>query len=587
MMNKHEATYHNMKKYPTLILALLLTIMLPASIMAGPARRGTIRHSQPDGTSIQLRLIGDEFGHTFTTLDGRPVDVEENGAVRFRTAKEIKELQASHDALQEACRAQSSRKAGEPIRKTGNTAPYHWKDFTAKGEIHGVVLLVEFANISFSQDSATIHDLLEARYNADHYIEPISYRDWSAAEGDTVSIETTITGSAHDYFRDQSFGQFTPSFDVIGPLRLDNDRIYYGGNNRSGSDSNVRGMIKDACQKAYASGLTDFSRYDNDGDGSVDFVFVVFAGNDEAQFGPAECVWAQAGSLASPMRLGEVSIYDYACSAELCYDTKNIIGGIGTFVHEFSHVIGLPDFYNTNLYGTDTDFAMDYWSVMDYGLYNCEGFVPAAYTSFERYSLGWLPMQTLDKPGDITLEQTDNCRMGYRVFVNEEDTTAFYIFENIQKNGWNSFAPSYGLQITCVNYNASSWRGNTVNTNKQKHRYYIVPANNDYNYQTANEHLFGKKNHDFGPDTQPASITQFGDTLNRWLTDIQRVKEGPVTFKYMEGGSGIATASADSQAEVYTLDGKRIDISSTSKATLPKGIYIVREGGKTRKRLVM
>lgn len=564
----------------------MLAVMLTNALSAGPARKGAIWHTLPDGTSIQLRLIGDEFGHTYTTMDGRPVAIKEDGKVRLRTAIEIKELQESREALLEARRAQSLRGTSSSIRLTDATPAYRMKSFPAKGEIHGVVLLVEYADVSFSQDSATIHDLLEARYNADHYIEPISYRGWSPTEKDTISIETTITGSARDYFRDQSFGQFTPKFDVIGPIRLPNNRIYYGGNNRSGSDSNARGMIKDACQIAYTSGLTDFTQYDNDGDGTVDFVFVVFAGNDEAQFGPPECIWAQAWNLASPLKLGNVSIYDYACSAELCYDTDNIIAGIGTFVHEFSHVIGLPDFYNTSLTGNDTDFTMDFWSVMDYGMYNCEGFVPAAYTSFERYSMGWMPMETLDSPADISMAQTDSCCKGYRTFVNEGDTTSFYVFENIQRNGWNAYAPSYGLLISCVNYNAASWAANTVNTNKNKHRYHIVPANNSYTYETANEHLFGKSNYSFGPDTKPASITQFGDTLFKPLTDIQRKKDAPVTFKFMGGDSGIAPLYTDNTKEVYTLDGKRIAFGPTSEKELPTGIYIIREGGKARKLFV-
>ena len=575
-----------MKGLPTLLLAILLAVMLPHNIVAGPARRGTTLHVQPDGTSIPLRLVGDEFGHTFVTLDGHPVEIESNGQVRLRTAKEIKELQEQHDVLMKASRAQSLRGTNSPLRMTGTIPAYRKNDFPNKGEIRGVVLLVEYADVHFAQDSATIHDLLEARYNADHYSEPISYKGWSPWEQKTVGIEATITGSARDYFRDQSFGQFTPSFDVFGPIRLDQNRIYYGGNNRSDSDSNARGMIKDACLKAYQSGLTDFTRYDNDGDGTVDFVFVVYAGNDEAQHGPAECIWAHAWNLATPLKLGSVSVYDYACSAELCYDTDNIIAGIGTFVHEFSHIIGLPDFYNTNLGPKETDFTMDFWSVMDYGMYNCEGYIPAGYTSFERYSMGWLPMETLDGPANISLEQTDICRKGYRAFVNDDDTTSFYIFENIQRNGWNAYAPSYGLQISCVNYSASAWTSNSVNTNKTRHRYHIVPANNSYSYKTAKEHLFGENNHAFTPDTRPASITQFGDTLKKSLTDIQSAMGAPVTFQFMDWDTGIDALPADTKTEVYSLDGKRLFVNYTSDRDLPPGIYIIREGEKTRKRLI-
>lgn len=47
--------------------------------------------------------------------------------------------------------------------------------------------------------------------------------------------------------------------------------------------------------------------------------------------------------------------------------------GIGTFCHEYSYTLGLPDFYNTK---DADDFTMDTWSVMDYGMYNGDGYVP-------------------------------------------------------------------------------------------------------------------------------------------------------------------------------------------------------------------
>lgn len=141
-----------MKRFPAPFLALMLAVMLTNALSAGPARKGAIWHTLPDGTSIQLRLIGDEFGHTYTTMDGRPVAIKEDGKVRLRTAIEIKELQESREALLEARRAQSLRGTSSSIRLTDATPAYRMKSFPAKGEIHGVVLLVEYADVSFSQD---------------------------------------------------------------------------------------------------------------------------------------------------------------------------------------------------------------------------------------------------------------------------------------------------------------------------------------------------------------------------------------------------------------------------------------------------
>ena len=449
------------------------------------------------------------------------------------------------------------------------------EDFPNTGNIHGIVLLVAFADVPFSADSTTIHTLLTNRYNAEDYTEEFSYAFYSPAYQDTLRLSGTITGSARDYFCDQSLGKFTPTFDVFGPITLDQKRIFYGGNERSGKDTNARGMIKDACRKVYEMGLTDFTPYDNDGDGYVDYVYVVYAGNDEAQFGPEESIWAHAWDLASPLQLGNMRISRYACSGELLIDSSDVPAGIGTFVHEFSHVIGLPDFYNTALKKNEEDFCMDYWSVMDYGLYCLEGYNPAGYTSFERYSMGWIPARELDEPQAVTLLTTDEDPVMYRTFVNDGDTTSFFVFENIQRTGWNTNKPAYGLMITGVNYNAAAWTGNSVNTNKKQHRYHIVPANNDYSYNDENNQLYGKSNTAFTPESTPASVTQLGDTLRKPVTDITREKNGPCKFAFM-GGDNIVPPTLDRRG-----NGKAEEI-----VRLNEHVAIVRRGERVFKAFI-
>jgi len=538
---------------PSLLATVFTTLLLflflhPADeAFAGPARRGYFTRLQPDGTEIRLKLVGDEYAHAYATPDGQLVRKDDNG---FYTALTKAEEEA-FTAVRRTARMQANATRGG-----SRTAAYRMSDFPSKGNIHGVVLLVAFADVPFSADSASIHDLLAARYNAEDYNEEFSYSFYSPTYKDTLSISGTISGSARDYFHDQSLGQFTPTFDVFGPITLDNNRIYYGGNERNNTDTNARGMVKDACRKAYDLGLTDFTSYDNDGDGYVDYVYIVYAGNDEAQFGPEESIWAHAWNLSSPLTLGSMKISNYACSGELLIDSQDAPAGIGTFVHEFSHVIGLPDFYNTSLKAGEIDYCLDYWSVMDYGLYCLEGYNPAGYTSFERYSMGWIPARNLDLAQTVNLKTTDEDHVMYRVFVNDDDTTSFFVFENIQRTGWNANKPDYGLMISGVNYNPSSWTSNTVNTDKQKHRYHIVPANNDYSYNDEKNQLYGKANFEFTPESTPASITQFGDTLRKPVTAITREKLGSCTFDFM-GGSSIAAPLADSEEdmrEVYRIN---------------------------------
>lgn len=457
-----------------------------------------------------------------------------------------------------------------PTEVTRAQGEYIMQEFPTQGEIRGVVLLVAFQDVEFCMPDDSIRTLLQARYDGDNYSEYIEHKEYSEVDERVIGVRATIPGSARDYFREMSMGQFTPHFDVVGPITLDNPRSYYGSNTASGRDKNPRAMITEACHKAHDQQLVDFANYDANDDGTVDFVYVVYAGSDEAQTGIEECVWAHSSSLS--LSLGHMRIGHYACSGELFIDLPNLPAGIGTFVHEFSHILGLPDFYNTQA----DDFTMDVWSVMDYGMYNRGGFVPCAYTAFERYSLGWLPMQTLDAPTTMSIGTTDEERTGYRIFtsdidstslISEADTASFYLIENIRKEGWNSYAYAEGLLISEVTYKASAWENNTVNTGT--HRHCIVPANNRYHYDTPEKALYGIDNHEFSLTSTPASITKYGASMDKPLTDIRYDAETGKTSFHFRGGNSIKNLPiANHQTPIkYDLSGRPIHQST-------EGIYI-------------
>lgn len=429
---------------------------------------------------------------------------------------------------------------------TRASGDYVMKEFPTMGDIRGVVILAAFSDVPFSTDSASINALLSKRYNADGYSENVTFEEYSQIYGETLKLDVTIPGSARDYFRTQSSGKFTPSFDVIGPIKLDHPRAYYGANNSAGNDKNTNAMIREACQKVYSLGLTDFSDYDNDGDGEVDFVHVVFAGSDEAQTNIEDCIWSKASSIS--LTLGGMRIGRYACSGELLIDLP-VVAGIGTFVHEFSHILGLPDFYNT----IDTDFTIDTWSVMDYGMYNAEGFVPCDYTAFEKYSLGWLPMEELVGEMDLSIGTVEEEGRGYRVFVSDDDTTLYYVLETIRKEKWNKYAPAEGLLITQVDYLKSAWENNRVNVG-DNHRYYVVPANNKYDYRYLNGQLYGDVNHSFTQESVPASVTSSGVVMNKPLTEIYYTQEKEVTLHFEDHGDDVDNDDKEDEEAFEEVD---------------------------------
>lgn len=146
-------------------------------------------------------------------------------------------------------------------------------------------------------------------------------------------------------------------------------------------------MVAEACLAADSE--VNFADYDWDGDGEVDQVFVLYAGLGEAAGGDDDTVWPHMWNLSSSdyrksLTLDNVKVDTYACSSEMTkdYDTfgyPDIVSGIGTFCHEFSHCLGYPDMYDMNY----KNFGMATWDLMDYGNYNGKGFIPSGYTAYE------------------------------------------------------------------------------------------------------------------------------------------------------------------------------------------------------------
>ena len=223
------------------------------------------------------------------------------------------------------------------------------------------------------------------------------YKDIMNMENYTVG---SFKGSVSDYFKAQSKNkdgesQFELTFDVVGPYTSAKNLSYYGSNNSNGDDKHPDELIVEAVTAADAE--VDFNDYDWDGDGEVDQVFVLYAGNGEADGGAASTIWPhmwELGFTGKSLTLDGVLINTYACSNET--KTSGSIEGIGCFCHEFSHCLGFPDFYDTSYSGW---YGMGDYDLMCGGSYNGGTFCPAGYNAYEKWMAGWL------EPIELTTDQ--------------------------------------------------------------------------------------------------------------------------------------------------------------------------------------
>lgn len=577
-----------MKRLTAFCALLACSSLLTLSAM--PAWRGAVKRTQPDGQSITTYLLGDEHGSLLVTSDGYTIAQAPDGyyhyqvlgsdnkltisgtpivrdpSMRLSSDKEflqnvpkMAELQRKIEHLQKA--SYKASEVAESSKKTDFT-DMRMRQFPAKGKFKGIVILAQFQDAQF-------------KYSRDYFDRMLNEVGFS---------DNGSHGSAHDYWLKQSNGQFDATFDVVGPITLSHDYAYYGADakdvfGKNTGDADGAKAIDEAVRLADAD--VDFSQYDLDNDGKVDMVYVIYAGYGENFGADANTIWPHQYELISAgyRDTCDAKIVDtYACSAELYGASGDTPCGIGPLCHEFGHVYGFADHYDTKA----TEYDLGTYDLMDYGAYNDSTRMPPSYTAFERLSLGWMqPRELTDPDEELNLPCIAESNVAYVVPTAYPDE--YYLLENRQQEGWDASLPGSGLMITHLDFNASDWTKNTVNATSSHRRYYLVCADNDPNYdaqtktKTEMYDLYpAKGNNAFTDSTTPAATTFGGGSLDRWITNIKN-SDGVVTFSYMADyqhtPSGLAASAitdnsftanwkADDNVSAYNLRWHRLIHSS-------------------------
>ena len=530
---------------------IVLLSAIVGSVWAVPARRGGLVVTQPDGSELTVYQHGDEHFHWMTNKQGEWLKVDIDGFYRVTEALSAEQIEAKRMAAPKRVTM-----AAYPL----NIAP------------RGLVILVNFTDVAFETSKAELDSMLIGK----NYTRDYSY----TYRGKTYRV--TSNGSARQYFEDVSFGQYNPHFDVVGPVTISKEHSYYGQNNSKGRDSKPEYMIEEACKLADTECNVDFSQYDNDGDGYVDFVFVIYAGYGEADGGGANTIWPHAWNLyqaAGRMCKVDGKIIDlYACGNEMDNYTKHHTG-IGTFCHEFSHVLGLPDLYETTGYGTHK--TMGQWSILDYGPYNNDGNTPPAYSAYERFFMGWLTPRLITEPENITLAELNDSQEAllisssdqHNLIGNDPDPTTFYLLENRQQTGWDEYLPGHGLMLTKIQYNYKKWYDNTVNNTAKSMGVDLIEADGkapDYDDARPSNGYMGK-----AKDLFPAGATAYTLITDHAIEEITE-ENGVIAFKYKGGAIETDIDNIENQntiLAIYNVLGQKQ--ATTDIEALPNGTYIV------------
>lgn len=448
---------------------------LPLLAAARPATPELLRHVNPDGSVVEYRLHGNEHFSYITDAEGVSI-LEYNGGrleQAFRNGTALRAVDSDIELL----RAEAPEPFKVDTKVTNRMPPLVQAGpdkgrttYNTVGEVPSCVILLEFPDVPFS--SANPVDQFDRLCNEEGYSD---FRN---------------RGSARDYYMACSNGKFQPHFDVYGPVKLEHPSAWY--TNQIDVDSRYPSNDKSArWGKALYEAITaldkdvDFSKYDCDNDGVIDNIFFFYSGYGQADGGGVTTIWPHQSDYLRftakygwPLGLPDlnpdgVSFRTYACANELNNSSaipaseRPFVDGIGSFCHEYGHVLGLPDLYDTGYNGCKTPGR---FSVMDQGSYNELSTCPPLFSAYEQWLCRWLEYTDAEDGETYQLNPLcDSDRNAVRLRIRMPGSaggyqTEYYVIESRGPESWDYSVPEHGVLIWRINYNNSIWADNKVNS---------------------------------------------------------------------------------------------------------------------------
>lgn len=294
----------------------------------------------------------------------------------------------------------------------------HGKGLSAQVEsLSAVVLLVDFNDHVHIKDSSEFYPFL-------------------------FSQGTYPTGSMRDFYWENSYQRFDLCGTVCGWIRMPQSYSYYVNNDYGfGSyPTNAQRLVEDAVNAA--NPYINFADFDKDGDGWVDGLFVVHAGQGAEQTGSLDDIWSHSWSTSYVMNVDGVQISSYAMEPEVRHGDTLV--DVGVFCHEFGHVLGLPDLY-------DYDYSsrgIGRWSLMAYGCWANQGHTPTHIDAWGKAQLGWIEIDTItSNQTNLQILQIETNPKAYRLWTNGATGAEYFLVENRHKTKFDSYMDGEGLLI--------------------------------------------------------------------------------------------------------------------------------------------
>ncbi len=299
-----------------------------------------------------------------------------------------------------------------------------------------------------------------------------------------------------------------------GWLRAPKPYSYYSADSYGFGEypKNAARLVEDAID--LAAEYVDFADYDVDGDGEVDALFIVHAGQGAEVTGILGHIWSHMSNI-TPKKVDGVMVSRYSMEPE--------DGNIGVFCHELGHVFGLPDLYDYDMDSAGTGC----WDLMAGGCWNNGGLTPAHPLGWCKTRLGWVqPVPLFGHQESITLRPSILFPEIYRLPADgSEEGKEYFLIENRRRTGFDSCLPGEGLMIQHVDETQR-------NNNDQGH--YLVDVeqcdgrcdlNRNANHGDEEDPFPTKSCCSFSSGTKPSSKRYSGECSRVALKNIRCLGE--------------------------------------------------------------
>ncbi len=279
--------------------------------------------------------------------------------------------------------------------------------------------------------------------------------------------------TVHNYFSEISYTQLdlvTVNLPSSLGWRTAPQTYAYYVNNQNGTGAyptNTQKLTEDLVDQI--DGLVNFSLYDNDGNGTVDVLLVIHSGSGAEFTGNSSDIWSHKWAISPRLKDG-VNISSYTVQPEYWLNPGDMT--IGVYAHELGHGFGLPDLYDID----QTSNGVGKWCLMSYGCWNGPypgGSSPSHPCAWARIKMGMASATNVTSNlNNMAINNVEQNGTIYRLWTSGNISNEYFLVENRQKIGYDSYIPSAGLLIWHIDENKNSnnqeWYPGLTNTNHFK-----------------------------------------------------------------------------------------------------------------------